>query len=127
MFRVEKISSFDSPELRPYATMRRPLEQERQGIFVAEGMKVVQRLLESSFPVVSVVLPEKCLDDFRHLLEARPETITVYLAEKKLLETLTGFSMFQGVLAVGRIPPPVSLDDVLTKYQKPLLFVAVDA
>ena len=127
MFRVEKISSFDSPELRPYATMRRPLEQERQGIFVAEGMKVVQRLLESSFPVVSVVLPEKWLDDFRPLLEARPETITVYLAEKKLLETLTGFSMFQGVLAVGRIPPPVSLDDVLTKYQKPLLFVAVDA
>jgi tRNA G18 (ribose-2'-O)-methylase SpoU len=127
MFRIEKTSSFDSPELRPYATMRRPLEQERQGIFVAEGVKVVQRLLESNFAVVSVVLPEKWLDDFRPLLEVRPETITVHLAEKKLLETLTGFSMFQGVLAVGKIPPPMSLDDILTKNQKPLLFVAVDA
>jgi tRNA G18 (ribose-2'-O)-methylase SpoU len=124
---ILKISALDLPELQPYATMRRPAEQERQGIFVAEGTKVVQRLLESHFPVVSVVLPEKFLDDFRPLLAARPEPITVYLAEKKLLESLTGFSMFQGVLAVGRIPPPVSLDDLLSKNVKPLLLVAVDA
>ena len=127
MFHVQKISSFDAPELQPYATMRRPLEHERQGIFVAEGTKVVRRLLESQFTVVSVVLPDKWLEDFRPLLEARPEPITVYLAEKKILETLTGFSMFQGVLAVGKIPPPVALDDILSKNQKPLLFVAVDA
>jgi tRNA G18 (ribose-2'-O)-methylase SpoU len=127
MFRVEKISSFDSPDLQPYATMRRPLEHERQGIFVAEGVKVVRRLLESQFTVISVVLPKKWLDDLRPVLEMRRETITVYLAEKELLETLTGFSMFQGVLAVGKMPPPVSLDDILSKNQKPLLFVAVDA
>src|SRR6202142_2652488 len=127
MFHVEKISSFDLPELQPYATMRRPAEQERQGIFVAEGPKVVQRLLASRFTVVSVVLPEKFLDDFRPLLEPRLEPITVYLAEKKLLESLTGFSMFQGVLAVGKIPPPVSLDELLTQNERPLLLVAVDA
>src|SRR5208282_2789306 len=115
MFRVQKITSLDLPELQPYATMKRPLEHERQGIFVAEGTKVVQRLLESRYLVVSVVLPEKWLDDFRPLLEARTEPITVYLAEKKLLESLTGFSMFQGVLAVGKIPPTVSLDELLSK------------
>jgi tRNA G18 (ribose-2'-O)-methylase SpoU len=107
--------------------MKRPLEHERQGIFVAEGVKVVQRLLESRFTVLSVVLPDKWLDDFRPLLEARPETITVYLADKKLLETLTGFSMFQGVLAVGKIPPPVSLTEILQKSSRTRLFVAVDA
>jgi tRNA G18 (ribose-2'-O)-methylase SpoU len=125
--RIQKIVSFDAPELQPYASMRRPLEHERQGIFVAEGTKVVQRLLESRFTIVSVVLPEKWLDDFRTLLEDRPEPITVYLAEKKLLETLVGFSMFQGVLAVGKIPPPASLDDILQKNPKPHLLVAVDA
>ena len=124
---IQKISSFDAPELQPYATMKRPWEHERQGIFVAEGTKVVQRLLESRFAVVSVVLPEKWLDDFRPLLETRPEPIIVYLAEKKLLETLTGFSMFQGVLAVARIPPPVSLDEIVSNNPKPLLLVAVDA
>ena len=42
----------------------------------------MRRLLESRFDVVSVVLPEKWLDDFRPLLEARPEQLTVYLAER---------------------------------------------
>ena len=124
---IQKISSFDSPELQPYATMRRPLEHEQQGIFVAEGTKVVQRLLESRFAVVSVVLPEKWLEDFRPLLEARPETITVYLADKRVLETLIGFSMFQGVLAVGKIPAPLPLEAVLEAGAHPRLFVAVDA
>ncbi|MGA3283768.1 MAG: RNA methyltransferase [Verrucomicrobiota bacterium] len=127
MFHIQKISAFDLPELRPYATMKRPLEHETQGIFVAEGVKVVRRLIESHFAIASVVLPEKWLDDFRPLLQARPEQITIYLAEKKFLETLVGFSMFQGVLAVGKIPPPVSLDDILQKSPKPRLFVAVDA
>jgi tRNA G18 (ribose-2'-O)-methylase SpoU len=123
---IQKITSFAIPELEPYATMRRPLDHERQGIFVAEGAKVVRRLLESSFTVVSVVLPEKWLDDFRPLLAARTEPIKVFVAEKDLLETLIGFSMFQGVLAVGKIPPPASLDDILLKNARPLLLVAVD-
>jgi tRNA G18 (ribose-2'-O)-methylase SpoU len=127
MFQVQKITSLDLLELAPYRTMRRPLEHERQGIFVAEGEKVVRRLLESHFEVVSVLLPEKHLEAFRPLLEARPENLNIYLADKKSLETLVGFSMFQGVLAVGKIPPPASLDDILSKNPKPRLLVAVDA
>ena len=125
--RIEKITSLDLPELAPYRTMRRPVEHEQQGIFVAEGEKVVRRLLESHFEVVSVLLPEKHLEAFRPLLEARPENLNIYLADKKSLETLVGFSMFQGVLAVGKIPPPASLDDILSKNPKPRLLVAVDA
>ena len=60
--------------------MRRSVEQQQQGIFVAEGEKLVRRLLESRFAVVSVVLPEKWLAEFRPLLEARTESFTVYLA-----------------------------------------------
>ena len=126
MIRIEKISSFDAPELRPYATMRRPVEHETEGIFVAEGEKVVRRLLESHFTVVSVVFWERWLDDFRPLLEARSEDITVYLAEKQWLETLTGFTMFQGVLAVGKIPAPAPLEIILQDAPAPRLLAAVD-
>jgi tRNA G18 (ribose-2'-O)-methylase SpoU len=126
MLRIEKISSFDAPELQPYATMRRPVEHEVQGIFVAEGEKVVRRLLESHFTVVSAVFWERWLEDFRPLLEGRPENITVYLAEKAWLETLTGFSLFQGVLAVGKIPAPASLETILENAPVPRLFAAVD-
>jgi tRNA G18 (ribose-2'-O)-methylase SpoU len=126
MFRIEKISSLDLPELAPYRTMRRSAEHEAQGIFIAEGEKVTRRLLESRFTVVSVVLPEMHLESFRPLLEARPEPVTVYLAEKSLLETLVGYSLFQGVLSVGKIPTPASLDEILKKSSRPQLFVAID-
>jgi tRNA G18 (ribose-2'-O)-methylase SpoU len=124
--RIQKVCSLDLPELAPYRTMRRSVEHEAQGIFIAEGEKVTRRLLESRFTVVSVVLPEKWLEDFRPLLEARSEDFTVYLAEKELLESITGFSLFQGVLAVGKIPQIGSLDEILAKNQKPQLLVAVD-
>jgi tRNA G18 (ribose-2'-O)-methylase SpoU len=137
MFVIQNISSLDLPELAPYRTMRRSAEHEAQGIFIAEGEKVTRRLLESHFTVVSVVLPEKWLEDFRPLLEARPEEFTVYLAEKSLLETLVGYSLFQGVLSIGRIPPPAQLAEILAKSsmqsspmaatrQAPRLLVAID-
>ncbi|MDD5141775.1 MAG: RNA methyltransferase [Verrucomicrobiales bacterium] len=124
--RFQKITSFDAPELAPYRSMRRSAEHDVLGIFVAEGEKVVRRLLASQFTVVSIVLPEKWLAAFRPLLEARPETITVFLAEKEWLESLVGFSLFQGILAIGKIPPPVSLAEILANSPRPQLFVAID-
>lgn len=126
MFHVRKISDFDLPELQPYATMRRSLEHETQGIFVAEGVKVTQRLLESHFSVVSALMPEDWLPKFQPLLEKRPEDVPVFLAEKKLLESLTGFSMFQGILGVGKIPERLSLEQILRRSASPRLFVAVE-
>src|SRR6266404_1196718 len=126
MFRAQKIESFDSPELQPYRTMRRQLEHKEQGIFVAEGEKVVRRLLESGFTVVSLLLPEKWLRELEPLLRARPETIGVFVAEKELLETLTGYSMYQGLLALGKIPRPNSLDEILARSPQPRLLVAAD-
>src|SRR5215831_432672 len=110
---VQKIESLEMPELLPYRTMRRQMEHRQQGIFVAEGEKVVRRLLESRFTVVSALLPEKWLAELEPLLKARPEDIQVFVAEKKLLETLTGFSMYQGLLAVGKIPTQAPIEKIL--------------
>lgn len=127
MFHVRKIESLDLPELQPYRTMRRPLEHREQGIFVAEGEKVVRRLLESEFSIVSVLLPQKWLADYEPLLRARPETdIPVYITEKPFLEELVGFSMYQGVLAVGKIPLGRSLSEILAHTPQPRLFVAIE-
>jgi tRNA G18 (ribose-2'-O)-methylase SpoU len=128
MVRVHYIQNLELPELQPYRTLRRSQEHHDQGIFVAEGEKVVRRLLESHFTVLSVLLPQKWLADFEPLVRARPETdIPVYVAtEKHVLEELIGFSMFQGVLAVGRIPAHTSLADMLQHSARPRLFTAVE-
>src|SRR5256885_15542150 len=93
MLRVQPIATLDLPELAPYRTMRRQLEHREQGIFVAEGEKVVRRLLESQLTVVSLLLPEKWLREYEPLLAAQTQEIHAYVAEKELLESLTGFSM----------------------------------
>src|SRR5215469_3928642 len=100
MVQIQKIDSLDLAELQPYRTMRRQMEHRQQGIFVAEGEKVVRRLLESHLSVVSVLLPEKWARELAPLLEKRSGETAVYIAEKPLLETLTGFSMYQGLLAI---------------------------
>ena len=88
MVRVQPVDSLDLPELAPYRTMRRPLEHREQGIFVAEGEKVVRRLLESKLTVVSLLLPEKWFHQMEPLIRSRKEDFPVYLADKALLEKL---------------------------------------
>ena len=126
MLQIQPITALDTPELQPYATLRRSQEHEQQGIFVAESEKVVRRLLHSTFTVVSLLVDDRWLAEFRPLMEARPELIQVYLAKKELLESLVGFTMFQGVLAVAKIPLLADLDTVLASATKPRLLVAVD-
>lgn len=128
MLHIQKVTSLDLPELQPYRTMRRPVEHREQGIFVAEGEKVVRRLLQSHFPVVSVLLPEKWVADYEALIQSRPEKdIPVFVvSEKHVLEELVGFSMYQGVLAVGKIPARPALAEILEQSPRPRLFTAVD-
>lgn len=126
MLRFQAIDSFEPPELAPYRTMRMQHEHWVQRIFVAEGAPVVRRLLASELEVLSVLLPACWADELRPLLEARAESIQVYTAEKKLLEQLTGYSMYQGLLAVGRIPAPLTVDTALQRSPRPRLFAAVD-
>jgi len=61
MFQIQRIDSLDVPELQPYRTMAGKWNIGSKASFVAEGDKVVRRLLESHFEVVSVLLPEKWL------------------------------------------------------------------
>jgi tRNA G18 (ribose-2'-O)-methylase SpoU len=124
--RIRKLESLDLPELQPYRTMRRQLAHREAGIFIAEGEKVVRRLLQSRFRVESVLLPPKWLEDLRPLLQTRADELRAYVAEKEVLERLTGFSMYQGLLALGKVPPQPAPQAILTAAQKPLLLAAAD-
>ncbi len=125
MVHVQRIDSLDLPELAPYRTMRRQAEHRQEGIFVAESEKVVRRLLESDFPVVSLLFPERWLSSFEPLLAQRSEDIRVYLLEKEKLETLTGFTFYQGVLGIGKIPKAPSLEQLVVQSAPPRLYAAV--
>ena len=124
--RIEPITDFDDPRLRPYRNMKRQEDQAEEEIFIAEGEKVTRRLLESPLRVLSVVLPPKWVEPYRPLLEKRGNDAPVFTAEKDVLEKMTGFTFYQGVMAVGRIPPPLPVEQVLASAPRPLLLAAVD-
>jgi tRNA G18 (ribose-2'-O)-methylase SpoU len=124
--RTLAITSLDLPELEPYRTLKRPIEHKRQGIFVAEGEKVVRRLLESPLIPLSILLTPQWLEVQRDVLVSRPEQIDVFTGEKQLLETIVGHNLHLGIMAVAKIPPPSTLDSVLSASAKPWFFAAVD-
>jgi tRNA G18 (ribose-2'-O)-methylase SpoU len=126
MHTIHHIASLELPELQPYRTLRRPIEHQRQGILVAEGEKVVRRLLESSLKTVSMLLTPHWFAALELLIAQRKEAIQVYIAEKRLVESIVGYRLHQGVMAVARVPPDPAIDDVLHRSTRPLLLAAVD-
>ncbi len=83
MFTVQHVETLEHPELLPYRTMKQQLDHYQRRIFVAEGEKVVRRLLESRFTVVSLLLPEKWLRAYEPLLNQRREEIHAFVAERR--------------------------------------------
>ena len=124
--RVQKLTTFDRPELEPYRTLRRRKDLERRRLFVVEGDKVVLRLLESPFPMVSLLLTEEWLKRIERRLRDRGGSIDVFVATKDEIERITGFSCYQGIKAVGRIHEPATLEGVLKTSAHPRLFAALD-
>lgn len=120
------IDSLDETDLHPYRTLRRPLDHQRNGIFVAEGEKVVRRLLASSLEILTVLLTPEWLEAYRPILAQRSGDVRVFVAQKPLVEAIVGFNLHQGIMAVARIPRPSSLTETFADIRRPALLVAVD-
>ena len=123
---ITRVPSFDLPNLQPYRTLRRPIDHEKQGIFIAEGEKVVRRLFESDLEILSVLLTEEWLASIRIDLERRKSPPELFVAPKKLVETIVGFHLHQGIMAVGIIPKAYAVEEVLRTSPQPFFLVAVD-
>lgn len=118
------VASLDLPGLEPYRTLRRPLEHHRRGILVAEGEKVVRRLLESNLRVHSALMTREWLAVYSPLLENHD--IDVFVADKRLVESIVGFPLHQGIMAVAQVPQNRSIDQMLQNLRKPLFLAAIE-
>ncbi|MHB1051061.1 MAG: TrmH family RNA methyltransferase, partial [Bacteroidota bacterium] len=76
---LHHITSLDLPELETYRTLRRPMEHLQQGIFVAEGEKVVLRLLESGLTVRSLLISRERFAGIEQRIRDNRNSIEVYV------------------------------------------------
>ena len=90
--------------------LRRSLEAA-QGLFVAEGEKVVRRAVEAGYEARSFLMAPRWLDGLADVLER--SDAPCFVVTEELAEQVTGFHVHRGALASVRRRPLPTVEDVL--------------
>ena len=96
------INSPDDARLEPYRTLKATNKTRWAGRFVAEGEKLVRRLLDSDFRVHSLLVANSHLPSLPNRAD-----IDVLVVPDEWIEQIVGFNFHRGILACGyRKPSP---------------------
>ena len=108
-----EVTEPSDPRLHDYSGLTdvelRKVREPAEGLFLAEGEKVIRRALDAGFPMRSMLLSPRWAAAMRPLVdELVAETdAAVYVGDEALLEAVTGFHVHRGALAsMGRTPLP---------------------
>ncbi len=104
----------NDPRLADYvalrdSSLRRHLESE-QGLFIAEGEKVIRRALEAGYRPRSVMLADRWLPSLRDVIGDAP----VYRVSEQTAELVSGFHVHRGALASLHRETRHTMADLLT-------------
>lgn len=127
MARFASIERPDDPRIEDYRFVRERDFVGREGLFIAEG-EVVLRALAAQSPMKarSVLIVEKRREKLAQLLETLPEETAVYLASQELVDSVAGFHLNRGILAVGeRGTPPEPRELIATLPDPGIVLVLV--
>jgi tRNA G18 (ribose-2'-O)-methylase SpoU len=114
------IGDLDDPRIAIYRSLKTTNQTRDLDQFVVEGEKLVARLLESRFPLVSVLVTDR--HQSRHGLSI-PEEIPTYVLPHALIDRLVGFPFHRGVLACARRRASGSIEDIVRSRNGSLLVV----
>lgn len=106
---VVEVTDPRDPRVADYVSLTdmalRTRREPAEGLFIAEGEKVIRRAVAAGYPLRSMLLAAKWLPGMYDL--ARTAGATVHLASDAVLEQVTGFAVHRGALAaMGRLPLP---------------------
>jgi tRNA G18 (ribose-2'-O)-methylase SpoU len=106
-----RLTSLDDPRLAPYRLLGTPAVLAARGLFVAEGRRVVQRLVdETDFRLHSLLLTPAALRGLSDLLPRLPEGTPVLVVDRALMDETAGFNIHRGCLGLAHRPAPRTLD-----------------
>jgi len=111
-----EIQSLDDPRIGFYRNLKDRQLADADGRFLAEGSWIVKRLLQSDFPVDSVLAADKRVDKIAPHL--RPDT-KLYVATEELINQIVGFKFHRGVLACGIRKPALDFDQLMRSITAP--------
>ncbi len=98
---IQHIEDLENPLLDPYRELKRSNLTRWSKWFIAEGRRVVERLLDSNLQIFSVLLSEKRLEEVAPLIL---RDVPVLVVPHELCSQLVGFDFHTGVMACGLRP-----------------------
>lgn len=105
------------PRLADYLELtdpaRRRDREQSNGFFIAEGRIVLDRLLGTHSRIRSVLVAEERLDSIAALLARLDPRVPVFVVNRDVAETVTGYDVHRGILAAVDRPPDPDLADLL--------------
>jgi len=105
-------------------SLRRHLESA-EGLFIAEGEKVIRRAVAAGYQPRSFLLAERWLAGLEELLQRWPE-VPVYVVTEDLAEEVTGFHVHRGALASLHREERYTVADLLNRQRLVILEDIVD-
>lgn len=117
---VIKITELDDPRLNVYRHLKQTNHTRWEQIFIAEGEKLVERLLDSRFETLSILAAESHVE---RLLTRVPAAVPIYEVSAGQIDQLIGFNFHRGVLACGRRPANSPLESLWSSLDDPLTLV----
>jgi tRNA G18 (ribose-2'-O)-methylase SpoU len=103
VLRTIPIDSADDSRLADYTRLTdvglRTSLEAAQGLFIAEGTKVIVRAVAAGYPVRSMLLARSRLADLPDLETAGGADAPVYVVPDEVAERLTGYRVHRGALA----------------------------
>ncbi|MFN0011689.1 MAG: TrmH family RNA methyltransferase [Phycisphaerales bacterium] len=89
------------------------------GKFMAEGEVVFEQLVGSAFPILSVLCTPARLEAIRPLLAHIDTPVPVYVVPAPILESLVGFPLHRGLMAIGARTAPRTAAALLANLHQP--------
>lgn len=116
MSNIIKITDFEAPQLDIYARLSEVqllhLYEPKEGIFIAESPKVIERAMDAGYEPISFLVEEKHIETQAKELLARCPDVPAYTAAYDVLVRLTGFALTRGMLCAMRRKPLPSVETV---------------
>lgn len=116
-----RIDDIDDPRVEPYRNLKMKNLQRGGQYFIAEGKKVVERMVDSDFGTASVFISEKRIQEW---MPKVPDDVPLYVASQQVMSALVGFDFHVGVVGCGYRRPSPPLERVLPQDATRLTVVA---
>ena len=123
MGEIIRIDDPGDARIAPYRDIREHDLVGREGLFIAEGEVVVRVLcgVSAQHRPLSLFLAEKRVAALADLIDSLPEDVPVYVAPQVVMDTIAGFSIHRGILALGRRGDMASAEALLAMAESQAL------